>query len=382
MFDGDFAAVPPPSRALAAPMPDYAAYQAAGGVVKAAESTMRDRRRASPPLAGLLALLCATGLVGALALFGGWSLGAALWGDGAAGDAAGPLAGLPLLGGGPGALSALAQPQVTPTPVASPTPVPPPPPVPVLATRRLVTYYGNPYTDALGVLGEMPRERMLDRLRQQAAAYEADGRPVQPALHLIATVAQAAPGDDGMYRFRMPPEMIDEWANIAEQNGFLLILDVQVGRSSVQEEVEVLRPFLEREHVHLALDPEFAMSSTTFPGRQIGSIAAEDVNWAIDYLADIALTHRFENRVLIVHQFTDTMIRDKDALVLNDRVDLAVMMDGFGGPALKISQYQRYITDDPVEYAGIKLFYKQDHPLMSPADVLSLDPVPDVVTYQ
>src|SRR5581483_5278777 len=319
--------------------------------------------------------------VGALALLGGWSLAAALWGTGEAGSLPGPLASLPLLCGGPAALSALAQPQGTATPVPTPTPEPPPTPVPILATRRLVTYYGNPYTDALGVLGETPRERMIERLRQQAAAYEADGRPVQPVLHLIATVAQAAPGDDGMYRLRMPPEMIDEWANIAERNGFLLILDVQIGRSSVQEEVELLRPFLERQHVHLALDPEFAMSPTTFPGRQIGSIAAEDINWAIDYLADIALTHRFENRVLIVHQFTDTMIRDKDALVLNDRVDLAVMMDGFGGPALKISQYQRYITDDPVEYAGIKLFYKHDHPLMSPADVLSLDPVPDVVTY-
>jgi len=260
--------------------------------------------------------------------------------------------------------------------------VPPPTPVPVLATRRLVTYYGNPYTDALGIMGETPRERMIERLRQQAAAYEADGRPVQPVLHFIATVAQAAAGDDGMYRLRMPTEMIEEWANIAEQNGFLLLLDVQVGRSSVQEEVEVLRPFLERQHVHLALDPEFAMSPTTFPGRQIGTIDAADINWAIDYLADIAVTHRFENRVLIVHQFTDDMIHNKSAIVQNEFVDLAIMMDGFGGPALKISQYERYITDDPLGYAGIKLFYKHDRPLMSPADVLALDPVPDIVTYQ
>jgi len=382
MFDGDFAAAPPPNRALAAATPALAAVGAAGGVVRAAESTMRDRRRALPPIAGLVALLCATSLVGALALLGGWSLGAALWGDAATSSGHGPLAGLPLLHGGPGALSALAAPQATATPVPTPTPEPPPTPVPILATRRLVTYYGNPYTDALGVLGETPRERMIERLRQQAAAYEADGRPVQPVLHLIATVAQAAPGDDGMYRLRMPPEMIDEWANIAERNGFLLILDVQIGRSSVQEEVELLRPFLERQHVHLALDPEFAMSPTTFPGRQIGSIAAEDINWTINYLADIAVTHRFENRVLIVHQFTDDMIRNKNAIELNDFVDLAVMMDGFGGPALKISQYRRYITDDPLAYAGIKLFYKQDRPLMSPADVLALDPVPDIVTYQ
>jgi hypothetical protein len=381
MFDGDFA-TPPPSRALAAAMSAYAAFRAAGGSVKAAESTMRDRRRASPPIAGLLALLCASGLVGALALLGGWSLGAALWGAGEAGTGPGPLAGWPLLGGAPGALSALAAPQATATPLPAPTPTPPPTPIPVLATRRLVTYYGNPYTDALGILGETPRERMIDRLRQQAAAYEADGKPVQPVLHFIATVAQAAPGEDGMYRFRMPTEMIEEWADLAEQEGFLLLLDIQVGRSSVQEEVEAVRPFLERQHVHLALDPEFAMSPTTFPGRQIGTIAAEDVNWTIQYLADIARENRFENRVLIVHQFTDDMISNKAAIEQNEFVDLAIMMDGFGGPTLKISQYNRYIADDPLGYAGIKLFYKQDRPLMSPADVLGLDPVPDVVTYQ
>jgi hypothetical protein len=382
MFDGDFAAAAPPNRALVGATPKYAAAGAAGGVVRAVESTMRDRRRASPPIAGLVALLCATSLVGALALLGGWSLGAALWGEGEAGGPPGPLANLPLLGNGGGPLRALAQPQATATPVPLPTPTPPPTPVPVLATRRLVTYYGNPYTDALGIMGETPRERMIERLRQQSAAYEADCRPVQPVFHFIATVAQAAAGEDGMYRFRMPTEMIAEWADLAEQHGFLLLLDIQVGRSSVQEEVEALRPFLERHHVHLALDPEFAMSPTTFPGRQIGSIGAEDINWTINYLADIARTNRFENRVLIVHQFTDDMVRNKDAIELNDFVDLAIMMDGFGGPTLKAAQYRRYITDDPLQYSGFKLFYQQDRPLMSPADVLALDPVPDVVTYQ
>ena len=32
--------------------------------------------------------------------------------------------------------------------------------------------------------------------------------------------------------------------------------------------------------------------------------------------------------------------------------------------------------------AGYKLFYRQDVPLMSPEDVLGLEPAPDVVIYQ
>jgi hypothetical protein len=180
----------------------------------------------------------------------------------------------------------------------------------------------------------------------------------------------------------MEPELIEEMSALAERNDMLLILDVQVGRSSVQEEVEVLRPFLTRHHVHLALDPEFQMSPTTQPGRQIGSTPAADINWTIEYLADIARTHNFENKVLIVHQFTDNMIPDRENIQLNEWVDLAICMDGFGAPGLKIAQYNRYITTDPVGYPSIKLFYKHDRPLMTPADVLALDPVPDVVIYQ
>src|SRR5947207_6641321 len=66
--------------------------------------------------------------------------------------------------------------------------------------------YTTLFRSVLGVLGEDTPEHMIARLRQQATAYEADGRPVQPALHLIATVAQAAAGDDGMYRMRMRSE--------------------------------------------------------------------------------------------------------------------------------------------------------------------------------
>jgi hypothetical protein len=40
------------------------------------------------------------------------------------------------------------------------------------------------------------------------------------------------------------------------------------------------------------------------------------------------------------------------------------------------------ITQEPIEYNGIKLFYQQDQPLMTPQDVLDLSPVPDIVIYQ
>ena len=38
--------------------------------------------------------------------------------------------------------------------------------------------------------------------------------------------------------------------------------------------------------------------------------------------------------------------------------------------------------DQLIQYPGMKLFYALDKPLMSPADVLALDPSPLMVMYQ
>ena len=92
--------------------------------------------------------------------------------------------------------------------------LPPPLPGSVLPTRRIVSYYGNPLSSAMGVLGEQPPEKLFPRLRAQAEAYESADRDrsVTPALELVAVVAQAQPGPDGLYRLRMDTELIERVA--------------------------------------------------------------------------------------------------------------------------------------------------------------------------
>jgi hypothetical protein len=253
----------------------------------------------------------------------------------------------------------------------------------VLAGRRLLTYYGNPWAPQLGVLGELPKAELVRELRRVAGVYERfGGRPVQPAIHLIATVAQAGPGPDGLYRARMPAAVVDEYARLAADNGLLLILDVQVGRSTVRDEVAPYLPYLARPDVHLALDPEFAVGPGERPGETLGGMDARAVNEAVRTLADLAASNDLPNKVLIVHQFAASMLTNKAAIQDDPRVDLVLDMDGFGGPAVKTRHYGLYVRDQAIEFAGIKLFYRHDHPLMAPEDVLGLDPAPDVVIYQ
>ena len=62
-------------------------------------------------------------------------------------------------------------------------------------------------------------------------------------------------------------------------------------------------------------------------------------------------------------------------------------MDGWGFPAKKVNTYQQVIEPEPVQFTGIKLFYKND--LKPPSDgmltekeVLDLTPSPIYVQYQ
>lgn len=257
-------------------------------------------------------------------------------------------------------------------------------PAPLLPKARIVTYYGNPFSKRMGILGEIPPEPMMDRLEKEAAAWQkADSSStVMPALELVATVASPTPGEGGRYSTRMPASLIEKVLGWSHSRGWLTILDIQVGRSTVKAETEHLLPYLRRPDVHLALDPEFQMPKGIRPGKRIGSSDAEDVNVAIGILADLVERERLPPKLLLVHRFTDEMLKRHKKIRLDPRVQVVVVMDGFGPPHAKKSVYRREITREPVEHAGLKLFYKNDQPMMTHAEILKLQPVPRVIIYQ
>ena len=70
----------------------------------------------------------------------------------------------------------------------------------IFPQHRVVAYYGAPQDEELGALGIGTPASAARRLERQAKAYARPGRPVLPALELIAVIANADAGDDGMYR--------------------------------------------------------------------------------------------------------------------------------------------------------------------------------------
>jgi hypothetical protein len=130
--------------------------------------------------------------------------------------------------------------------------------------------------------------------------------------------------------------------------------------------------------VHLSLDPEFAMAQDEVPGEHIGHLNADQINRAQEILQNLVDENGLPDKILIVHQFQDDMIRDRTAIQDYPRVRLVVDMDGFGEPAAKMAKYQTFSAI--AEYGGIKLFFQQDHPLMTEDEVL--DVRPDLIIYQ
>lgn len=257
---------------------------------------------------------------------------------------------------------------------------------PLLPGHRIVAFYGNPRNAKMGILGQGTSQQMLARLAQQAQAYQAldPSHPVIKALELVATVATASPGPHGTYRLRMPPSLIESELKLARSAHALLILDIQVGHSPVAAEVAYLKPFLKQPDVELALDPEFDMNQIPggIPGKQFGSMTATAINGAIRVLHTLVVKDHLPPKVLIVHQFLPQMVPHWQNIKPLPGVSFIMDTDGFGDPAVKIANYHAYITDQPIGYGGIKLFYTQDSPLMTPAQVLALKPAPLLVIYQ
>lgn len=258
----------------------------------------------------------------------------------------------------------------------------------ILPHKRILAYYGNPLSKRMGILGEYPVDQMLEKLDEEVARWEAadSTMPVQPALHVIVVTAQGSPGRGGKYRLRMTNKMIDDVLEMAKKRDAIVFLDIQVGQSTLQEEIPQLASYLKMPNVHLGIDAEFAMQEGQVPGKKIGSFNADDINYATGYLANLVKEHQLPPKLLIVHRFTQGMIKNSADIKLQPEVQVVMHMDGWGQPALKKDTYRRYIKNEPVQFTGFKIFYKNDTKngsrLLTPEEVLALTPTPLYIQYQ
>ena len=259
----------------------------------------------------------------------------------------------------------------------------------ILPFKRVVAYYGNLYSKRMGILGEFPPKEVWRRLNEEVAIWNKvdPSTPVQPAIHYIAVVGQGIPMKDGTYCKRMPFQQIDSALAIAKMGNAILFLDLQVAQSNVQHEVPLLEKYLKMPQVHLGIDPEFSMKEGHIPGKKIGTMNETDINFCTDYLAKLVKANNLPPKILVVHRFTQGMVRNHKSIKLCPEVQIVMNMDGWGEPVLKFSTYKLYISKEPVQFTGFKLFYKNDlkkapNRMITPAELMKIKPQPIYIQYQ
>jgi hypothetical protein len=249
----------------------------------------------------------------------------------------------------------------------------------------LIALYGHPGTPGLGALGQQGLQASIARARKVAAAYRPLTRArVIPAFEIIATVAQASPGPDGDYSSESPLAALRPWVLRATAAGFYVILDLQAGRASLLSQARRYQSLLESPDVGLALDPEWKLAPGQLPLRQIGSVSSGEVNSVITWLAGLTARYRLPQKLLVIHQFQLSMIRDERELDTRHG-DLAILihMDGQGTPADKQQTWDTITrAAPPGVFFGWKDFYVKDHPMLNPRQTIARTPRLSMISYQ
>jgi hypothetical protein len=259
----------------------------------------------------------------------------------------------------------------------------------ILPFNRVVAYYGNLYSKRMGILGELPKDSMFKKLQDEVKKWQAaePDIPVIPALHYIAVTAQQTPGKDGKYSMRMPNHQIDTILKWSKEIKSLVFVDIQIGHSTVAAEMLPLEKYLSMPEVPLGIDPEFAMQEGIVPGKKIGSFDASDINIAIDHLADLVKKNNLPPKILVIHRFTQGMVKNYQQIKTVPEVQVVMDMDGWGDKVLKRSTWLRYIYKEPVQFTGFKIFYKNDtkkdiNQLYQPEELVQFTPKPVYIQYQ
>lgn len=272
-----------------------------------------------------------------------------------------------------------------------------------LPTNRIVAVYGI----VGGVTFNGPASN-LDLLDSYLPQLQALGKqyaqldpthPVKLGIDLVINVIQpcyaypkycASWADDGT---------LQAYVDYCQKHDLLLFFDLQLAVQPVPDAVNYILPYLSKyPFVQLALDTEFHFPNTPDGYAQAagypcctGSVYANDINWTIDKLAQISYQNRLPRKVLLVHEFTEVAVPDKEKIKIDPNVSLVIQADGFGSASDKLFKYGLFLQQTNMQYGGYKVFldYTADYPgtahdipVQTPDEVMQIFPQPLFISYE
>ena len=259
-----------------------------------------------------------------------------------------------------------------------------PPPAAYDREALYVALYGFPGAPVLGVLGEQDVDATVRRAQDVARPYEQFGRRVVPTFEILASVASFEAGPDGDFSNESGLSRLQAHIDAAAAAGIHVVFDLQTGRARFPDQAREYEAFWRFPHTSIALDPEWRVGPSERPGGGfIGSVDAAEVNETIDYIDALIRQHQLPPKMCIVHQFTPSMITNKEQIRGTDHVQVVIQMDGFGTLEDKRGSWSRTVADLPAgAFTGWKNFYDEDQPTPTPAETMANEPAPRFISYQ
>ena len=107
------------------------------------------------------------------------------------------------------------------------------------------------------------------------------------------------------------------------------------------------------------------------------------MNETVAFLDDLIVRSGLPPKMLVVHQFTPSMVTNKGSIRGTANVQVVFQMDGFGSLNVKHGSWNRMVADlPPGSMTGWKNFYDEDSPTPTAAQSLAVSPTPVYVSYQ
>jgi hypothetical protein len=242
----------------------------------------------------------------------------------------------------------------------------------------IVAYYGRPGVKSLGVLGEYHIDKLKPMIQKKVAEYaKITGKHVKPGFDIIYGLASAEPGPRKDYIIHLNPKKLEPYIQAAQNEGFVVFLETQLGEHMPQDAIHHLLKYLKYHNVNLAIDPEFEVSDLSVrPGKKIGHVKAAWIN-QVQAIMDKYMKENGikEKKILLLHMFRHTMVEYKEQLRHYDNIDIIFNLDGHGAPKLKVGIYNAIYSKKYADKVagGFKLFFKEDHPMMTPKQVMGME---------
>jgi hypothetical protein len=250
---------------------------------------------------------------------------------------------------------------------------------PLFPQNEVLSLYGA--AGGFGVLGRKSVNGAARKLKKQIRPYRRRlNKPVVKAFDLVAVIATQCSGPNGECRIRVSKDTIRRYLRKARDIDARLILDIQPGRANVLDEMRHLGDFINEPDVDVALDAEWNVGPNGEPGEDLGHLSAGKINKATARLKKVIRARDLPPKLLIIHQFREDSVRGERRINRPSDVDVTLNFDGIGSPSAKRDGYKALSFRGL--FNGFSLFYRLDQNLMSPAQVVGLNPRPDYIMYQ